>query len=50
MALAKLISVGTLLFHLGECVCVCVCVCVCALMHACSEGAPFVLRRESHSG
>ena len=40
MALAKLISVGALLLHLGECVCVCVCVCkVCVRVraHACMQ-------------
>ena len=39
MALAKLISVGTLLLHLGEsvCVCMCVCVCVCVCAHACMQ-------------
>ena len=33
MALAKLISVGAQLLHLGESVCVCVCVCMRSCMH-----------------
>ena len=36
MALAKLISVGALLLHLGECVCVCK-VCARVRAHACMQ-------------
>ena len=39
MALAKLISVGTLLLHLGESVCVCMCVCVCVCVRSCMHAA-----------
>ena len=56
MALAKLISVGAQLLHLGESVCVCVCVCVCSCMHEAKEhhlywgGKVTVVRRENDLG